>query len=110
MASVTYEAPGLPTATVTDEASVLTAVITGIEGLAPAREPNDEEELAGITSLSPPTATTSDGPQALVDLAQRAVSSAVYSTAPVPAPADVMVRMKTIAAVNGALRELGYDV
>lgn len=110
MASVTYEAPGLPIATVTQEGSVLSVTITGIEGLAPTREPNDEEELAGITSLSPPSASTPHGAAALVDMAQRAVSSAVYSTAPVPAPADVMVRMKTIAAVNGALRELGYDV
>lgn len=106
-----YSRDGFPTVTITDSDGTLTCVVTEVEGLAAERVPNAAEIAAGISTLNPPTVSTQDGVDVLLDLAQRALSAAVASTrGALSGPEDIMLRYRVTVAVNAALDALGYEV
>lgn len=110
MASETWDREGWPRATVTFEGGSYECIVDGIDGLEPQRSVSVDEQARGILSLEPPT-VRSRVVDDLIDLATEAVDVAVVSTLGDPGePGDIlMVRMKTAAAVRGALDLLGVD-
>lgn len=110
MTSATWDRNGWPRATVTIEGAVYAAVIDGIDGLEAQRTTSADERVRGILSLDPPT-VRSRVLDDLIDLATEAVDVAVASTLGDDGePGDIlMVRVKTAAAVRGALDLLGVE-
>lgn len=106
-----FSRDGYPSVDVTEDSGTLSAVVSGIDGIAPTRELTTEEQAAGVTSLDPPTVETVDGPEELRELAQRALSASVASSrGGLTGAEDVILRWRVAVAVNAALRELGYEV
>lgn len=100
-----------------DAGGTLTATLE-VEGLAPQRLPNSEEQGAGITSFDPVTVFVGDSPVrketcvGLVKIATRALWSAIASTdgATPTAKGLSMIALRTSMAVSKALREIDEDV
>lgn len=116
---VTYEAPGHPLVTVVDFGDGRLGVIVGstnedasqsfptsIAGLAVTREPNDEEQALGITSLNPPAGVTSLGEQRLIEIAMRATLAALADTLEIDAVGAMSVGQKLGHAVRAAVAKL----
>lgn len=110
MATATWDRDGWPRATVTFEGGTYSVVVDGIEGLEPQRTTSADERTRGILSLEPPT-VRSRVVDDVIDLAVEAVDVAVASTlGDAGEPGDwLMVRVKTAAAVRGALELIGVD-
>lgn len=115
---VTYEAPGHPLVTVVDFGDGSLGVVVGstnedasqsfpsITGLSVTREPNDEEQAFGITSLNPPAGATTRGVDRLIEIAQRATIAAVAETLSIDAGNAAVVAQKIGHAVRGAVAKL----
>ena len=112
-----YEAAGTPLVSVVRDDDTLKVSLAEVDsagtfttpslaGLAPEREPNDEEIAFGITSLNPPAGSTTLGEQRLIDIAVRATQAAVESSGALDAASAIVIAQKIQHAVRSALAAL----
>jgi hypothetical protein len=110
--SATFDVKATPRVTVSvDTNGVYTAVVE-IDGLSATRYVSFEEKSVGITALNPPTVTVDDL-RKLIDGCIRATLAAVSSSlgGGLGGPgAMLMLAMRTVIGVRGALRRLDEEI
>jgi len=116
--TIIYEAASGPRITLTKSGGGAFSAVVEVAGLNPVRSVSADERRAGVVALSPPTvrlpaiASAKEAHRQLIDVACRAVGSALASSDGAdPSPGElVMVSLRVAFAMRGALRELGEDI